>query len=235
MSKQSAGPASEAQQEAEPHPPAEPQTKIETIMPAEEQSLYSQPTVAPPETFLAHETGIRHIAFYVDDPQKELDRLISLGGSALGSLPEGGGAVYARDPFGNMIELCKIPSPEESPTRLPGVSSLSDLQFQYTDQPRFFEPAVKYAGVIEFPEQADEVMREAFRQALTGKPGPVFVELSSDKQYLEVEFGPLTPPENYRLMHRNLNLCITRGVRSLSPLQKKLSYCYIKSCMNFKG
>ena len=74
-------------------------------------------------------------------------------------------------------------------------------QFQYTDQPRFFEPAVKYAGVIEFPEQADEVMREAFRQALTGKPGPVFVELSSDKQFLEVEFGPLTPPENYRLMH----------------------------------
>lgn len=86
-----------------------------------------EPTIAPPETFLAHETGIRHIAFYVDDPQKELDRLIALGGSALGTLPEGGGAVYARDPFGNMIELCKIPSPEESPTRLPGVSGLSDF------------------------------------------------------------------------------------------------------------
>jgi catechol 2,3-dioxygenase-like lactoylglutathione lyase family enzyme len=90
---------------------------------------YSAPeqTVAAPETFLAHETGIRHIAFYVDDPQKELDRLISLGGSALGRLPEGGGAVYARDPFGNMIELCKIPSPEESPTQLPGVSGLGDF------------------------------------------------------------------------------------------------------------
>jgi catechol 2,3-dioxygenase-like lactoylglutathione lyase family enzyme len=84
-------------------------------------------TIAPPDTFLAHETGIRHIAFYVDDPQKELDRLVSLGGSRLGSLPEGGGAVYARDPFGNMIELCKIPSPEENPTRLPGVSGLSDF------------------------------------------------------------------------------------------------------------
>jgi topoisomerase IA-like protein len=63
----------------------------------------------------------------VDDAQKELDRLIALGGSALGSLPEGGGAVYARDPFGNMIELCQIPSPEENPTQLPGVSTLGDF------------------------------------------------------------------------------------------------------------
>ena len=91
---------------------------------------YSAPAqaVAPPGTFLAHETGIRHIAFYVDDPQKELDRLISLRGSALGRLPEGGGAVYARDPFGNMIELCKIPSPEESPENLPGVKKLGDFE-----------------------------------------------------------------------------------------------------------
>jgi len=91
---------------------------------------YSAPeqTVAPPETFLAHETGIRHIAFYVDDAQKELDRLVSLGGTALGSLPEGGGAVYARDPFGNMIELCKIPTPEESPTNLPGVEKLGNFE-----------------------------------------------------------------------------------------------------------
>jgi septal ring-binding cell division protein DamX len=40
---------SEARQEAEPHPPAEPHTKIETILPAEEQSVSSQPTVAPSE------------------------------------------------------------------------------------------------------------------------------------------------------------------------------------------
>jgi catechol 2,3-dioxygenase-like lactoylglutathione lyase family enzyme len=93
---------------------------------------YSAPaqTVAPPETFLAHETGIRHIAFYVDDPQKELNRMISLGGSALGRLPEGGGAVYARDPFGNMIELCKIPSAEENPENLPGVKKLGNFEGQ---------------------------------------------------------------------------------------------------------
>ena len=47
---------------------------------------------------------------------------------ALGSLPEGGGAVYARDPFGNMIELCKIPSPEESPENLPGFRKLGNFE-----------------------------------------------------------------------------------------------------------
>jgi hypothetical protein len=46
----------------------------------------------------------------------------------LGSLPEGGGAVYARDPFGNIIELCQIPSPEESPANLPGVEKLSNFE-----------------------------------------------------------------------------------------------------------
>ncbi len=91
---------------------------------------YSAPakTVASPETFLAHETGIRHIAFYVDDSQKELERLLSLGGSALGRLPEGGGAVYARDPFGNIIELCQIPTPEESPDKLSGVAKLDNYE-----------------------------------------------------------------------------------------------------------
>jgi hypothetical protein len=35
------------QQETEPHPPTEPQTKVETILATEEQSVYSQPNVAP--------------------------------------------------------------------------------------------------------------------------------------------------------------------------------------------
>ena len=34
-------------------------------------------------------------------------------------------------------------------------------KFQYTPQPRFFEAAMKYVGVIEFPEQVDEVLHEA--------------------------------------------------------------------------
>lgn len=84
-------------------------------------------TAPSPETFLAHETGIRHIAFYVDDVKKEFERLLSLGGSKLGEIVEGAPAVYARDPFGNIIELAEIPGGEEHPTKLPGVDKLDEF------------------------------------------------------------------------------------------------------------
>lgn len=75
----------------------------------------------------AHQPGIRHIAFYVDDCRAEHQRLLSLGGQALGEpteVAEGIWAVYARDPFGNIVELCEVAKPEEHPLRLPGVASL---------------------------------------------------------------------------------------------------------------
>lgn len=93
---------------------------------------YSAPqqTAQPPGEQLAHELGIRHLAFYVDDCRQEYQRLLALGGLPLGE-PVGesgqGSAVYCRDPFGNMIELAEIPSPAELPTVLPGVDSLSDF------------------------------------------------------------------------------------------------------------
>lgn len=77
----------------------------------------------------ADEPGIRHLAFYVDDCWAEYERLQRLGGMTMG-VPagdtDGGYAVYCRDPFGNIIELAEIPSPEESPARLPGISRLAN-------------------------------------------------------------------------------------------------------------
>jgi catechol 2,3-dioxygenase-like lactoylglutathione lyase family enzyme len=78
----------------------------------------------------AHELGIRHLAFYVDDCWAEYQRLQDLGGMAMGvpaGDPENGFAVYCRDPFGNIIELAEIPGPQECPTQLPGISQLAGL------------------------------------------------------------------------------------------------------------
>ena len=72
-------------------------------------------------------TGIRHLAFYVDDCRAEYKRLLELGGIALGEPAgddEAGYAVYCRDPFGNIIELAEIPDQRESPLSLKGVCSL---------------------------------------------------------------------------------------------------------------
>ena len=78
-----------------------------------------------PESLGAHEAGIRHLSFYVDDCESEYRRFLSLGGQALGepvASPAGGNAVYGRDPFGNIIELCEVARPAESLLELPGIA-----------------------------------------------------------------------------------------------------------------
>ncbi len=75
------------------------------------------------------EQGIRHLAFFVDDCRTEYERCLSLGGQTLGTpAPKDSGlnAVYLRDPCGNIIELCEVPTPSEHPTTLPGVSRLNE-------------------------------------------------------------------------------------------------------------
>jgi len=95
-----------------------------------EFSAPSQTTPNPAELG-PHEAGIRHLSFYVDDCQKEYQRLIKLGGSALGEPTDLGGgihAVYCRDPFGNIVELCEIASDEEHPLQLDGIRQLDDYE-----------------------------------------------------------------------------------------------------------
>ena len=78
-----------------------------------------------------HERGIRHISFYVDDCRKEYQRCLDLGGEPLGEpAPQDSGvnAVYMRDPCGNIIELCEVPTEQENPTILPGVNCLNQEQ-----------------------------------------------------------------------------------------------------------
>lgn len=75
-------------------------------------------------------------------------------------------------------------------------------KFQYTPQPRFFEAAMKYVGIIEFPEQVDEIFHEAFRQAMSGTPGPVYIEYPKNLTNVELDFAPALPPERYRMIRQ---------------------------------
>lgn len=89
--------------------------------------VYETPTPSnnvSPRMLTAEAPGFRHIAFYVDDLQLETKRFLSLGGEELGQADQG--AVYLRDPFGNIIELSEIPNAEEHLARLPGVSHAAD-------------------------------------------------------------------------------------------------------------
>ena len=75
-------------------------------------------------------------------------------------------------------------------------------RFQYTRQPRYFEEAMKYVGVIEFAEQTDDILHEAFRRALCGTPGPVYIEYPMNLLQAKVDLPPAGKPESYRLVHQ---------------------------------
>ncbi len=72
-------------------------------------------------------------------------------------------------------------------------------RFQYSPQIRHFEPAVKYAAVVEGAHRVDEVVREAFRQATSGSPGPVYIEIPQDVMTERRAFPPPVAPSRYRL------------------------------------
>lgn len=73
-------------------------------------------------------------------------------------------------------------------------------KMQYLSQPALFEGAMKYIGVIEYPEQADEIFHEAFRRAQSGVPGPTYVELPLSVLQARLDLPPAPPPHRYRLV-----------------------------------
>ncbi|WCT73489.1 thiamine pyrophosphate-binding protein [Sphingomonas naphthae] len=75
-------------------------------------------------------------------------------------------------------------------------------RIQYISQPKYFEAAMKYVGVIEYAHQADEVIREALRVCQSGKPGPVYVEIPMHVLHETPDWGPIQPPGEYRLIHQ---------------------------------
>jgi acetolactate synthase-1/2/3 large subunit len=75
-------------------------------------------------------------------------------------------------------------------------------RIQYTHQWRYFEAAMKYVGIIEHPEQTDEIVREAFRRAMSGTPGPVYIEIPMNSMTAQVDLPPPLQPETYRLIRQ---------------------------------
>ncbi|MFV2173129.1 thiamine pyrophosphate-binding protein [Actinomadura sp. LOL_016] len=73
-------------------------------------------------------------------------------------------------------------------------------RIQFVKQSGLFEPSVKYAASIEYADQTDEVIREGLRKALTGTPGPVYIEYPSHVIQEELDVPAAMPPERYRLV-----------------------------------
>ena len=89
-------------------------------------------------------------------------------------------------------------------------------KMQYMSQPPIFEGVMKYIGVIEYPDQTDEIIHEAFRRAMTGVPGPSYVELPLGVMQAKFDLPPAPAPHRYRLVRQRADdLSISEAVTLL--------------------
>ena len=75
-------------------------------------------------------------------------------------------------------------------------------RIQFVRQEPMIEDSVKYSGAIEYADQTDEVIREAIRVAMSGTPGPTYVEYPSHVILEELEAPAILPPHRYRLTNQ---------------------------------
>jgi thiamine pyrophosphate-dependent acetolactate synthase large subunit-like protein len=75
-------------------------------------------------------------------------------------------------------------------------------RIQFVKQSGLFEASVKYCASIEYADQTDEVIREGVRQALSGTPGPVYIEYPTHVIQQELDVPPPLPPTGYRLVNQ---------------------------------
>ncbi|AZG45117.1 thiamine pyrophosphate-binding protein [Gordonia insulae] len=73
-------------------------------------------------------------------------------------------------------------------------------RIQFVQQSGLIEPSVKYSASIEYADQTDEIIREGLRRALSGTPGPVYIEYPSHVIQEELDVPPVLPPSRYRLV-----------------------------------
>jgi thiamine pyrophosphate-dependent acetolactate synthase large subunit-like protein len=72
-------------------------------------------------------------------------------------------------------------------------------RIQFVRQEPMIEDSVKFSSSIEYADQTDEIIREAIRIAMSGTPGPAYIEYPSHVILEELDVEPVLPPHRYRL------------------------------------
>jgi thiamine pyrophosphate-dependent acetolactate synthase large subunit-like protein len=75
-------------------------------------------------------------------------------------------------------------------------------RIQFVRQEPMIEDSVKYSGSIEYADQTDEVIREAIRIAMSGTPGPAYIEYPAHVILEELDVPEALPPHRYRLVNQ---------------------------------
>src|SRR5438067_3614274 len=76
--------------------------------------------------------------------------------------------------------------------------------FQDYDLVSMFRPVTKFAAQVTKPERIPEVLRSALRAAMSGRRGPVFVEIPRDVLNDQTLTSAMLAPTQYRATHSQL-------------------------------
>lgn len=83
-----------------------------------------------------------------------------------------------------------------------GVGEIETLGLQEMEQIEIIRPLVKWAQVVYQARRIDEFVAMAFRHAMTGRPGPVFLEIPVDVITQKIEESDVRRPEGYRPQYK---------------------------------
>jgi acetolactate synthase-1/2/3 large subunit len=71
--------------------------------------------------------------------------------------------------------------------------------FQEIDQLAMMAPCTKWAARVHHAKRIPELLDQAFRQAMAGKPGPVYLDLPGDVLYQQVDEAEIDWPQSWEL------------------------------------
>ena len=98
------------------------------------------------------------------------------------------------------------------------VSSWGTGAFQEMDQLSAFLPCTKWAARAHHPAKVPELVARAFQQAMSGKPGPVYIDMPGDVLYHDVDESTIEWPEPWEVENRARPAADTHTVTRLVEL-----------------
>lgn len=103
------------------------------------------------------------------------------------------------------------------------VSSWGTGAFQEMDQLACFEPCTKWSARAYHPTRVPELVVKAFQQAMSGKPGPVYVDMPGDILYQDIDESKIEWPEPWDPADRARPAADSSGISALVDMLGKAS------------
>jgi len=106
--------------------------------------------------------------------------------------------------------------------------------FQEIDQLPMFEPCTKWSTRVHSAKRIPELINRGIREAMSGKPGPVYIDLPGDILYDEVDESKIDWPEPWDPSKRSRPAGDTAQVKQVVELLKKAKQPVIISGMGIQ-